>query len=68
MGKQLIMSWQAKKKNMDDRVKKYTTPGVSEVIFKDEWEHDEVKDKEEVEKKKENIIRLNESNAPEGYE
>ena len=33
------MSWQAKEKNHDKRVKLYSTPGVSEVILKDEWKN-----------------------------
>lgn len=37
MGKRIYMSWQAKEKNHDKRVKLYSTPGVSEVIIKDEW-------------------------------
>jgi uncharacterized protein YkwD len=41
MGKRIYMSWQAKEKNHDRRVKLYSTPGVSEVIIKDEWKNRE---------------------------
>ncbi len=41
MGKRIYMSWQEKEKNHDKRVKLYSTPGVSEVILKDEWKNKE---------------------------
>lgn len=39
MGKRIYMSWQAKEKNHTKRVNLYSTPGVSEVILKDEWKN-----------------------------
>ena len=33
-----MVKWKAKKENMNSRVNTYTTPGVSEIIYSDEWE------------------------------
>lgn len=37
MGKRIYMSWQTKERNNDKRVNFYSKPGVSEVIFGNEW-------------------------------
>ncbi len=31
------MKWTAKKRNMNKRVDAYSKPGVSEIIYRDEW-------------------------------
>jgi len=36
-----MAKWTAKKKNMDKRVNAYSKPGVSEVIYRDEWGNDD---------------------------
>lgn len=37
-----MAKWKAKKSNKDKRVKMYSNPGVSEVIYRDEWKkHDD---------------------------
>ena len=39
MGKRIYMSWQAKESNNDKRVNLYSKPGVSEVIYANEWKN-----------------------------
>lgn len=37
----MMIKWRAKTKNMDKRVNSYSIPGVSEVIYSDEWKKKE---------------------------
>ena len=32
-----MVKWTAKKRNMNKRVDAYSKPGVSEIIYRDEW-------------------------------
>lgn len=33
----IMAKWNAKKSNMNKRVNAYSNPGVSEIIYRDEW-------------------------------
>jgi len=39
----IMAKWNAKKSNMNKRVNAYSNPGISEIIYRDEWKRNNQK-------------------------